>query len=132
MRKLRETTTWSVRKTAREFGCDASHISRVERGGTPPSRELVQFYEDEFDGDGVLLSHFEVVDHAAEQNRRRRARGKDPKLVRAIEGDASTFVDDTIPHGTLMAPGQAFEKVWRVRNSGTVPCAAGDSSAKAR
>ena len=66
MRKLRETTTWSVRKTAREFGCDASHISRVERGGTPPSRELVQFYEDRFDGDGVLFSLLEVVEHAGE------------------------------------------------------------------
>jgi transcriptional regulator with XRE-family HTH domain len=121
MRKLRETTTWSVRKTAKEFGCDASHISRVERGGTPPSRELVQFYEDLFEGDGVLLSLLEVVEHAAEQNRRRRAHGRDPRLVRAIEGDASSFVDDTTPHGTLMSPGHLFNKTWRVRNSGTVP-----------
>src|SRR5436190_3758044 len=101
MRKLRETTSWGVRRTAKEFGCDASHISRVERGGTSPSRELVQFYEELFEGDGLLLSLFEVVEHATEQNRRRRAHGKNPKLVRAVEGDASTFVDDTIPHGTL-------------------------------
>jgi transcriptional regulator with XRE-family HTH domain len=120
MRKLRATTSWSVRKTASEFGCDASHISRVERGGTPPSRELVQFYEEQFDGDGLLLSLFEVVEHAAEQNRRRRAHGNDPKRVRAIAGDASTYVDDTIPHGSLMTPGQPFTKIWRVRNSGTV------------
>ena len=121
MRKLRETTTWSVRKTAKEFGCDASHISRVERGGTPPSRDLVQFYEDQFEGDGELHSLMEVVEHAAEQNRRRKAHGKDPKDVHVIEGDASTFVDDTIPHGSLMAPGQLFNKIWHVRNSGTVP-----------
>jgi hypothetical protein len=112
---------WSVRQTAAEFGCNASHISRVERGDTKPTRSLVQFYEDQFEGDGELLSLFEVVDHAGEQNRRRRAHGKDPKLVRAIEGDASTYVDDTIPNGTLMAPGQPFTKTWRVRNSGTVP-----------
>jgi hypothetical protein len=30
-------------------------------------------------------------------------------------------VDDTVPHGTVMAPGAVFEKLWRVRNSGTVP-----------
>ena len=121
MRKLRETTTWSVRRTAKEFGCDASHISRVERGGTPPSRDLVQFYEDQFEGDGELHSLMEVVEHAAEQNRRRRAHGKNPKDVHVIEGDASTFVDDTIPHGSLMAPGQLFNKIWHVRTSGTVP-----------
>ncbi|MCA1702902.1 MAG: helix-turn-helix transcriptional regulator [Actinobacteria bacterium] len=40
MRKLRETTDWSVSQTATRFGCSTSHISRVERGGTPPSREL--------------------------------------------------------------------------------------------
>lgn len=121
MRKLRETTTWGVRKTANEFDVSASHISRVERGASPPTRELVQFYEDQFEGDGVLLSLFEVVEHAPEQNRRRRARGKDPKHVRALDGDASTFVDDTVPHGTLMSPGQLFDKTWHVRNSGSVP-----------
>ena len=27
---------------------------------------------------------------------------------------------DTIPHGSLMEPGQVFEQTWRVKNSGTV------------
>jgi hypothetical protein len=44
-----------------------------------------------------------------------------PKLKRAVRGDASTFEGDTVPHGTLMEPGQVFEQTWRVRNSGTVP-----------
>ena len=100
MRKLRETTTWSVRQTAKEYGRSAAHISRVERGGSPPTRELVQFYEDQFEGDGLLLSLFEVVSHAPEQRRRLLARGRDPRRVHAFEGDASTFVDDTVPHGT--------------------------------
>lgn len=121
MRKLRETTTWGVTKAATEFGVSPSHISRVERGATPPTRELVQFYEEQFDGDGLLLSLFEVVEHAPEEGRRRRARGRDPKMVRAAEGDASEFIDDTVPHGTLMKPGQLFDKTWRIRNSGAVP-----------
>lgn len=120
MRKLRETTDWSVTQTAKAFGCSPSHISRVERGDNPPSRVLVQFYEDTFEGDGLLLSLFEVVDQAAEQNRRR-AEGHRPKRVRAVAGDATAFVDDTIPHGTLMVPGQPFFKTWRIRNVGTVP-----------
>jgi hypothetical protein len=81
---------------------------------------LVQFYEDTFQADGMLLSLFEVVVHAAEQGRRRNG-GRRPPMVQAVPGDASSFVGDTIPHGTLLEPGQFFEKEWRVRNSGSVP-----------
>lgn len=119
MQKLRIIHGWSGKQTAEAFGCSPSHISRVEAGTAKPSRELVQFYEQTFEADGLLLSLFEVADHAAEQERRR-AGGHRPKLHRAIAGDASTFVDDTIPHGTLMSPGQVFEQTWRVKNSGSV------------
>lgn len=43
MQKLREVNFWSVKDTAKAFGCSASHVSRVEHGSMP-SRELVQFY----------------------------------------------------------------------------------------
>lgn len=119
MRQLRRVSGWSGAKTARAFGCSTSHISRVERG-TSPSRELVLFYEDTFEGDGMLLSLFEVVEHAGEQDRRR-AGGHRPRLVQAVPGDASRFEGDTIPHGSAMRPGEFFEKQWRIRNSGTVP-----------
>ena len=120
MQKLRIVHGWTVRQTAKEFPCSPSHISRVERGGTKPSRALVQFYEDQFGGDGLLLSMFEVAEHAGEQ-KRQRSGGHRPKQPRAIPGDATAFVDDTIPHGSLMAPGELFLKVWRIRNVGTVP-----------
>jgi hypothetical protein len=120
MRRLREVASWSVTQTAREFGCSPSHISRVELHGARPSRELVHFYEETFEGDGMLLSLFAVVEHAAEQNRRRFG-GHRPRLVRAVPGDATAFVDDTIPHGTLMEPGLLFVKSWRIRNVGAVP-----------
>lgn len=120
MRQLRRVAKVSGAETARRFGCSPSHISRVEHGTSSPSRELVQFYEETFEADGLLLSLFEVVDHAAEQNRRR-AGGHRSRLVQAELGDASMFVGDTIPHGTLMRPGEWFEKEWRVRNSGKVP-----------
>jgi transcriptional regulator with XRE-family HTH domain len=118
MQKQRLIHGWTGKQVAAAFGCSPSHISRVEQG-SKPSRELVQFYEDTFDADGLLLSLFEVVEHAPEQDRRR-AGGTRPRLGRAVPGDASTFVGDTIPHGTLMQPGQVFEQTWRVRNSGTV------------
>jgi transcriptional regulator with XRE-family HTH domain len=120
MQKLRQVHGWSASRTAKEFGCSASHISRVEHGTSKPSRALVQFYEEQFEADGLLLSLFEVAEHAREQDRRR-AGGRRPKRVRAIAGDATAFVDDTIPHGTVMAPGIFFVKTWRIRNVGTVP-----------
>jgi transcriptional regulator with XRE-family HTH domain len=119
MQKLRMVNGQTGKQVAGGFGCSPSHISRVEQGSSKPSRELVQFYEDRFDGDGLLLSLFEVAEHAGEQERRR-SRGRRPRLYRAAPGDASTFVGDTIPHGTLMSPGQVFEQTWRVRNSGKV------------
>ena len=120
MQKLRLANHITGRQMAQEFGCSPAHISRVEQGTTKPSRELVQFYDGRLDGDGMLLSLYEAAAHAPEQERRR-AGGKRPKLQRAIPGDASAFVGDTIPHGTLMTPSQVFEKVWTIRNSGTVP-----------
>ncbi len=119
MQKLRLVNGWTGKQVAEAFGCSASHISRVEQG-SKPSRELVQFYEQTFEAEGLLLSLFEVAEHAPEQERRR-AGGHRPRLHRAAPGDASTFVDDTIPHGTLMEPGQVFEQTWRVKNSGDVP-----------
>lgn len=118
MQKLRIINGWTGKQVAEGFGCSPSHISRVEQG-SKPSRELVQFYEDTFQADGLLLSLFEVAEHAGEQERRR-AGGHRPRLKRAIPGDTSTFVGDTIAHGTRMEPGQVFEQTWRVRNSGEI------------
>jgi transcriptional regulator with XRE-family HTH domain len=120
MRQFRRAANVSGARIAREFGCSPSHISRVEHGTSKPSRELVQFYEDTFEADGLLWSLFEVVEHADEQGRRRSG-GHRPRLVHAEAGDASTFVGDTIPHGTFMQPGEWFEKEWRIKNSGRVP-----------
>jgi transcriptional regulator with XRE-family HTH domain len=118
MQKQRQARGWTVKKTAKAFGCSPSHISRVEHGSRP-TRALVQFYEDTFGAGGQLLSLFAVVEHASEQERRR-AGGHRPKLVQVRPGDASTFEGDTVPHGTLMEPGEQFIKTWWVRNSGSV------------
>lgn len=120
MQKLRMIHGVTGKQVAQDFGCSPAHISRIEQGSSKPSRELVQFYEERFDAEGELLSIYEVAVHAPEQERRR-AGGKRPKPYSALPGDASSFVGDTIPHGTLMQPGQVFDKVWEIKNSGTVP-----------
>jgi transcriptional regulator with XRE-family HTH domain len=119
MQKQRLVHGWTNKQVAEAFGCSRAHISRIEQG-RKPTRALVQFYDETFQCEGLLLSLFEVVDGHAEQERRR-AGGRRPPLRRALPGDASSFESDTIPHGTLMKPGEVFQKVWRIRNSGTVP-----------
>jgi transcriptional regulator with XRE-family HTH domain len=119
MRKLREVNGWTASDTAKAFKCSVSHISRVEHGTSKPSRALVQFYEETFEAEGMLLSLFEVAEHASEQDRQRFG-GRRPRLVRAVEGDATAYVDETIPHGTLMTPGMLSVKEWRIRNVGAV------------
>jgi transcriptional regulator with XRE-family HTH domain len=120
MRHLRQVYGWTASQVAREFGCHVSHISRVERGSAKPSRALIDFYEAYFEADGLLRSLHEVADHAAEQARRRFG-GRRPRRVRAVEGDATAFVDDTVPHGTVLQPGILFAKTWRIQNAGIVP-----------
>jgi hypothetical protein len=120
MQKQRDIHGWTGVQVAKEFGCHPSHISRVERGYGMPSRELVNVYEQLFDCEGMLLSLYEVAVHNEEQNRRR-VGGHRPALVHAVKGDASTFVSDTVPHGTLFAPGEIFTKTWTIRNIGSVP-----------
>jgi hypothetical protein len=112
--------SWSVTRTAAEFECSPSYITRTELHGAKPTLELVQFYEDAFKAEGLLLSLFAVVEHAGQQNRRRFG-GHRPRHVAALPGDATAFVDDTVPHGTLMLPGLRFVKTWRIRNVGSVP-----------
>jgi transcriptional regulator with XRE-family HTH domain len=119
MQKLRLAYGVTGKQVAEDFGCSPAHISRVEQGHSKPTRALVQFYEERFEADGLLLSLFEVAETAAEQERRR-AGGTRPRLYRAVPGDASAFVGDTIPHGTRMTPGQDFEQTWTIKNSGTV------------
>jgi transcriptional regulator with XRE-family HTH domain len=118
MQKLRAISGTTGKEAAAEFGCSPAHISRVEQGTSKPSRELVQFYESRFDADGVLHSLFEVAVHSPEQQRRRTRNVSQAR--RALPGDASTFLADTVPHGTLMPPGQVFQQTWQVKNSGSI------------
>ncbi len=42
-----------------------------------------------------------------------------PATAAACTDNAAFVADVTVPDGTALAPGQAFNKIWRVRNSGT-------------
>ncbi len=122
MREMRASCHLKVTETANAFGCSPSHITRVELGQSRPSRDLVDFYEDRFEGDGLLSSLMEVVEQHREQVRRRSAR-TGVRVSRATPGDASLFIDSQLALGALFAPGEQISEVWRIHNVGSVPWA---------
>ena len=101
-----------------EFGCSPAISPARARQPTQPGAGRSST-RTRFRPTACCSACYEVADHAPEQERRR-AGGQRPRLHRAIPGDASAFVDETIPHGTLMEPGQVFEKTWRIKNTGQV------------
>jgi transcriptional regulator with XRE-family HTH domain len=115
---LREVAGVTLTEAARLLGTSKGYLSSVERGRDRPSARTVQFYEEEFGGDGQAWGLY-VAALTADRPRQRRSPAD--RALYPVPGDASTFVADiTIPDGTVMQPYHKFNKVWRVRNSGTV------------
>src|ERR1035441_2295370 len=48
-------------------------------------------------------------------------------LLQAGAGDGASFVSETIPTNTVMAPGQTFTETWTVQNTGTTTWSPGAS-----
>jgi hypothetical protein len=79
----------------------------------------VEFYDEEFHGDGQACGLFIAAVTATRPPQRRSLADRPPY---PIPGDASSFVADvTVRDGTIMPPYFEFEKIWRIRNSGPVP-----------
>jgi transcriptional regulator with XRE-family HTH domain len=118
MRELRRAGGMSLTGAAQATGTSKGHLSHVELGRDRPSWELVAFYEERFSADGQLWSAFtELVAGPRPRQRSSKAAASEYPLP----GDESTFVDDVTPDAVIMPPGFRFEKIWRIRNSGTVP-----------
>ena len=48
-------------------------------------------------------------------------------VLQAGAGDGASFVSETIPTNTVMAPGQTFTQTWTLQNTGTTTWSAGTS-----
>jgi hypothetical protein len=119
MQKLRLIHGLSAKQLAAEYGCSASHISRVEGGAVVPTMRLVAFYEQSLGGEGILWSQFWPAQCATEQARSR-AFGCRSRYKPAAPGDASTYIGATVPNGQRMQPGEEFVQTWMIRNAGRV------------
>jgi transcriptional regulator with XRE-family HTH domain len=122
MHQLREAAGWTQRRVAEALSVDPSLISRAESGQRPASRRLIDFYESQFDAEGLLRSFADAAAEFEELRRRRR----DPELIARqrrypLPGDESEFLGESPPDGTSVALGQVFTKSWTIRNSGRVP-----------
>jgi len=118
MRELRQADGMSLTDAALATNTNKGHLSHVEHGRDRPSRELVAFYEDRFHADGQLWTAF--VELVAGARPRQRSGQAAAAVGYPIPGDASTFVADITPDAVIMPPGFPFEKIWRLRNTGTV------------
>lgn len=129
LRQVREAADVSLIAFSGESEYSRGHLSRVEHGHATPSRELVAAYEARFHTDGLLLSLYQTVldEQEAARLARRGAAGQPPPAPgtltpRTHPGDRSEFVCDlNLDDGEVVAPGERFEKRWRIRNAGSVP-----------
>jgi transcriptional regulator with XRE-family HTH domain len=119
MRFLRQAAKATLEEVAHGLGTSKGHLSNVERGRDRPSLDIIAYYEEAFQADGELWSAY-VDSLTAPRPRQRAQSDRGPKYP--IAGDESTFIDDvTMPDGTIMPPGFVYEKIWRIKNTGTVP-----------
>ncbi len=119
MQKQRIVYGWSIKETAGASGVDRTIVTRVEHGKKTPTADLVRFYDETFGGEGLCWSLFAVIDPHRSRPKKP-GMGRWPKLYKGAVGDSSDFVRDTVPHGTMMRPGEVFWKSWTIRNTGTV------------
>ncbi len=143
MRELRQGVGVSLGEAAEASGWGKSHLSRVERGFTKPSRSLVTWYDSTFGAGGAVLQQLADLEEAVridrevsrsdqrDNLRRVSCPGGGPAGSGFANGgsvpaaydarDRSVLVAETVPDGTIMPAGATFAKTWTVRNAGPVP-----------
>lgn len=116
-REARRDAGLDQRQLAEKLDCSNTHISNIEHGRRLPKYDLVERFDELVGSEGFLRSLWEwaYTERAAGGHRELSAPG------RQLAGDRSEFVQDvTMRDGTIIGVDEAFTKIWRLRNSGTV------------
>lgn len=134
MRELREAAGVPLTRAATLSGWDKGHLSRVERGHTKPSRELIEWYDASFGAGSALVNQLMELDAAVRAGKdtsmrdlRRRDTAPRPVLLGGSvpidhhPEDRAELVGESVPDGTQVCRDQEFEKTWQIRNSGERP-----------
>lgn len=119
IRHWREHRGLTVEQLARDVERDRRTITGAEDARDRPSEAVINLIEDRLQSGGLILSYYDAV--IAETRRQRLNRGVTRTIAPdASDRDASLFVGETVPDGTLMLPGHRFEKTWTIRNAGDI------------
>jgi len=116
MRQLRRAAVLSLRQVESGSGWRRSALSQAENAKARPSRRLVDYYDDAFGADGLLVSMYSearVVRH--------RWRDKAPTAASAPADDAMTVLEASPPTCLRVAPGATLDAEWTIKNAGARP-----------
>jgi transcriptional regulator with XRE-family HTH domain len=116
MRELRRSSGTSLRQMEEAASWRRGTLSLVENGKARPSRALVEFYDDNFGADGLLIS---LLTHAYAVQPRS-THDETASLEKVIPGDALTLCDTIPPTGSLVTAGTILTAGWDIRNAGEV------------
>lgn len=114
MRRLRQTSGVSLRQVEDRSGYRRGTLSLIETGRSNPNRGVVEYYDREFAGDGLLLSLY-----AEARGAYGGSGGARPE--RRTQGDAMRVEPGSLPFGQLVAPGASLTSAWTLHNTGSVP-----------
>lgn len=116
-RELRGLTSAEL---ATMIGVSRRTISGAEDASNKPSEAVVLRLELALESNGLLHARYDAV--LAEQRRLKRYNVslQGVRAAGASPEDASIFLGETVPDGTLMGPGHRFTKSWTIRNAGSV------------
>jgi hypothetical protein len=116
MRRIRRASGVSLRQVEAGGAWRRGTLSQIETAKSRPSHAIVQWYDDTFAADGLLLSLFAEA-HAV-QPFLGPVPGTDREVV--VAGDRFALEASSLPAGTLVEAGVARSVVWQLTNSGTV------------
>ena len=115
MRQLRTNANVSLRAVEASTGWGRGVLSQMETAKARPRREIVEWYDARFGGDGLLVSLFAEA---------RGAHGvmsaaRTPAEL-AIRNDHLRVEWASLPYGERVAPAGTLTVQWRLRNCGLV------------
>ncbi|GAB2482724.1 NBR1-Ig-like domain-containing protein [Jatrophihabitans fulvus] len=113
MRRLRRAAGVSLRQVEDRSGYRRGTLSLIETGRSRPNRGIVEYYDEHFGGDGLLLSLY-----AEARGARGSSAGERPE--RRVPGDAMRVEPGSLPFGQLVGPGEPLASAWTLHNAGTV------------
>lgn len=120
LRYRREQAGLTAEQLARAVNRDRRTITSAEEGRDVPSQTIVYDLERILQGEGFLLSYYEAVVMAKRREKLHMDELHNGISDQASKEDASQFIGESVPDGTIMLPGQRFKKTWTIRNAGSV------------